>query len=382
MKLYYIANARMPTEKAHGIQIAKMCEAFIEAGIDLTLVVPRRATEPQSLQEYYALRVPVPLIRLPVIDWYTGGRIGYFISSLSFMLSYVFFIGWKKIKEKRFVLYTVDMDNYSSSALTFFNTPLFSEMHGAKPYTIAQRILFRRVNGIVAINKIIVEELQKKFSRSRAHYIIEPNGVDLSEFADMGKQNARERLGLPQDAQIVLYAGRFFEWKGLEILPRAAAMTPSIRWQIVGGVEEDFKRLVREPLPMNLFFKEGRPHSEMPLWFAAADALVVLGTVRDIQSYRYTSPMKLFEYLATRRPIIASNTPAIREIVKNTEVLFYTPDDTHDLARVAEYAVMHKEDLRSLTDAAMRHAAASSWHARAERIMQFMQEKTRLYTHV
>ena len=42
MKIYYVANARMPTEKAHGIQIAKMCEALIEAGAKVELIVPRR----------------------------------------------------------------------------------------------------------------------------------------------------------------------------------------------------------------------------------------------------------------------------------------------------------------------------------------------------
>ena len=42
MKLYYIANARIPTEKAHGVQIMKMCEAFVDAGHEVKLIVPKR----------------------------------------------------------------------------------------------------------------------------------------------------------------------------------------------------------------------------------------------------------------------------------------------------------------------------------------------------
>src|SRR3989344_8967538 len=117
MKIYYIANARMPTEKGHGIQIAKMCEAFIEKGADLTLVVPRRATDPRSVREYYGLRVEVPLIRLPAIDRYTGGHIGYLVYSLSFILSYALFVWQRKKAGEEFILYTVDTDAYSSSAL-------------------------------------------------------------------------------------------------------------------------------------------------------------------------------------------------------------------------------------------------------------------------
>ena len=161
MKVYYIANARMPTEKGHGIQIAKMCEAFIEAGVDLTLVVPRRATDPRSVQDYYGLRVEVPLVRLPALDWYTGGRIGYLLSSLSFMFSYLLFVWRRKMAGEKFILYTVDTDNYSSSALACFSRPLFSEMHGAKLRTLATRTLFSGTTGIIAINSIIVAELQQ-----------------------------------------------------------------------------------------------------------------------------------------------------------------------------------------------------------------------------
>lgn len=374
MKLYYVANARMPTEKAHGIQIAKMCEAFIEAGVDVTLVVPRRRTDMRSVREYYGLRVAVPTVYLPAINWYGKGPLGYRISSLSFMLAYLFFLFRKQMKGERFVLYTVDMDTFSSSALTFLRAPLFSEMHGAKLSSRSERRLFKSVRGIIAINKIIVEELQNVFSSSSTRYLVEPNGVDPSAFSKIGRREARDQLDLPQDASLVLYAGRFLDWKGLEILPQAAAVTPLVRWQIVGGDKEDFTALVTEPLPSNFFFAGSRPYIEMPLWYAAADALLVLGTKRDTQSYRYTSPMKLFEYFAAERPIIASRTPALREIVSDEEVIFYTPDDADDLARAVQQVITNPDGCRPRVEAATRRAALSSWRARAERIVRFMGE--------
>ena len=381
MKIYYIANARMPTEKAHGIQIAKMCEAFIEEGIDLTLVVPTRATDARSLKDYYGLRVSVPLVRLPALDWYGRGRFRYALSSLSFMFSYVCFLAYKKMAGEHFVLYTVDIDTFSSSALTFLHRPLFSEMHTAKSATIAGRVLFKGIRGIIAINRIIVEELRRAFPHSRAQYMIEPNGVDLASFPKTEKAEARTRLGLPIDIPIVLYSGRFFEWKGLEILPKAAAATPSIRWQIVGGDEEGFEKLVHEFLPANFFFAGSRPYNEMPLWYVAADALIVLGTKRDVQSYRYTSPMKLFECFAAERPIIASGTPALHEIASEKEVLFYEPDDAQDLARLASYAVTHHKELAPKIQAAGRMAAQYSWRSRAERIVRFIKETTSTRAH-
>lgn len=373
MKLYYVANARIPTEKAHGIQIAKMCEAFIEAGVDVTLVSPRRATDPRSPREYYGLRVDIPLVLLPAFDWYGKGLIGYFLSSLSFMCSSTLFLLYKKMLGESFILYTVDLDTFSSTALVLLNRPIFSEMHTAKRPSLAERLFFRSARGIIAINRIIVEELRSAFPHSPARYLVEPNGVDLAAFPKMEKREARAKLGLPQDMPIVLYSGRFFEWKGLEILSQAAKETPDVRWQIVGGDEGDFKVLVKEPLPSNLFFAGSRPYTEMPLWCAAADALLVLGTKRDIQSYRYTSPMKLFEYFAAGRPIIASGTPALREIVSE-EVVFYEPDDAIDLARAVRHAAVHGEELSLQVARALHRAALSSWRARAERILGFIRE--------
>jgi glycosyltransferase involved in cell wall biosynthesis len=372
MNIYYIANARMPTEKAHGIQTAKMCEAFIEAGASLTLVIPTRRGPRDTLKNFYNLRVEVPTVRLRTLDWYNGGRFGYFISSLSFICSYVLFVWRKKRVGEKFVLYTVDNDNYSLSCLALLGVPFFSEMHGSKSSTIAQRALFKGVRGIIAINRIIVDELKATFSKSSARYIVEPNGVDLSTFSQIQKKEARTKLGLPEDACLVLYAGRFFEWKGLEILPRAAKLSPHIRWQTVGGDEAYFKQFVQEILPLNLFFAGGRPHTEMPLWFAAADALLVLGTKRDIQSYRYTSPMKLFEYLAVDRPIVAAETPALREIVSEKEVTWYKPDDAEDLSRQVAAAMSHTPTISARVEAAKKMSTEYSWKRRAERILAFI----------
>lgn len=372
MKIYYVANFYMPHEKAYGIQLAKMCEALIEEGVDLTLLVPSRGPQ-TSVQEFYGLRVAIPTIWLPTLDLTTYDRLGYLCMALSFSVSYTLFLWYRFLRGERFVLYTIDADRYSSSALSFVPAPLFSEMHGAKPHSLAPRLLFTRLRGVIAINQIIIKDLKTVFPRSSARYIAEPNGVDLAMFSPQEKSQARTRLELPPDVPIVLYAGRFYSWKGLEIIPRAAALTPEIRWQMVGDTREAFATVVGESLPANMHFAGSRPYSEMPLWNAASDAVVVLGTKRNEQSYRWTSPMKLFEHMAAGRLIIASNTPAIRDVVPEGGALLYEPDDAEDLARKARRAVEGGEEVAPLVDRAVHAVQRLSWNERAKRVIHFIE---------
>jgi len=372
MKLYYVANFYMPFEKAYGIQLAKMCEALIEEGVGLTLIVPSRGPQ-TSLREFYGLRVNIPTIWLPTLDLKKYEKVGYFCMALSFNVSYILFLWYRLLRGERFILYTIDADRYSSSALALVPAPLFSEMHGSKSHAFGARLLFARLRGVVAINRIVIDDLKAVFPLSQARYIAEPNGVDLAMFSPMDKRRARTTLSLPLDVRIVLYAGRFYSWKGLEIIPRSATLSPEIRWQMVGDTREKFIEVVKESPPANMQFAGSRPYNEMPLWIAAADAVLVLGTKRDEQSYRWTSPMKLFEYMAAGRPILASATPAVKEVVGASEALLYEPDNAEDLAHKAQQAVAGGASVAPLVSRAAQSAQRLSWNERAKRVIHFIE---------
>jgi len=85
MKILYIANIRMPTEKAHGIQIMKMCEAFADLGHEVILVVPYRFNHIKDNPfEYYGVTKNFKIKRLPSVDLVIFGKIGFLIQSISF----------------------------------------------------------------------------------------------------------------------------------------------------------------------------------------------------------------------------------------------------------------------------------------------------------
>jgi glycosyltransferase involved in cell wall biosynthesis len=220
----------------------------------------------------------------------------------------------------------------------------------------------------IATQGEIAAALQKTFAIPQEKLLIEPNGVDLEAFGRAtSKQEARQALGLPQDAKIVLYAGRFYGWKSLSILAQAARLLPSIRWQTVGGNEEEYISATGvSDIPPNLHFAGLRSVDTVPVWIAAADVALVLGTKENENSYRFTAPMKVFEYMAVRRPVIASATPALKSFVPQDDVMWYEPDDASSLenavSRVLE-EYSHERLERAFIDS-QKH----TWDARAERI--------------
>ncbi len=345
MTLYYVVNARIPNTKAYALQVMRMQEALGRLA-HVELIAPER---------------------FGVLRLYTGGRLLFFVGSLVFMLLTAAFFIAKRLRGKRFAIYTVDMDTFSGTLLPYL-APTWTEMHSPKKPSLHNRIFFARVRGVIATTMHTKEALMHTFDMPEHKVIVEPNGVDESALrSTLTKTQAREQLGLPLNEAFALYVGRLYAWKGLEVLPAAAALL-DVMVRVVGGTKDEFEKVVGMSAGP-LQFAGVRPAQEIPLWLAAADVLLVLGTARNKDSLYYTSPMKVFEYLAARRPIVASRTPALLSLIPEPLVAWYEPDNAASLVQALEAAQApnpkHQEQGYAL-------AAEHTWERRAQRIFAFM----------
>lgn len=372
MKIYYIANARMPTEKAHGIQLAKMCEAFVANGADLELVLPKRKNTPTSLEEFYGLKEKISIKKLPVFDTYGYGRLGFVAGSLSFMAMSLLYFLKKRLFGEEMILYTIDMDNFSYLWLPFLFTPFFIELHNVKVRNFRNNFCLKRAKGIIAVNNIIREKLIKYFGLPPEKIIVHPNGIDPEKFASMpDKEEARKKLNLPLSQKIALYVGRFYDWKGLEVLS-GLSLKKSIAFYIVGGTKEELETAAGKKLSSEVVCAGPCEYKDVPMWLAAADLLVAVGTRKNPYSYYHTSPMKIFEYMAARRPILAAQTPAIRQIVSDEEASFYAPDDPEDLSSMIETVIDDSKTTAVKVQKAHEKMQQFSWDNRARDIIKFI----------
>lgn len=115
-----------------------------------------------------------------------------------------------------------------------------------------------------------------------------------------------------------------------------------------------------------------KPYNEMYLWLHAADFLVIPNSAKFKKGREDTSPLKLFEYMASGRPILASDVPAIREIVDDTMVTFFEPDNPEDLLQNAKWILVHPNEADRKAQRAKRIAKLYTWKNRAERIIKLL----------
>jgi glycosyltransferase involved in cell wall biosynthesis len=373
-EIYIIFNNRFPGEKAASLFAAKSCESFADAGVNVTLLVPRRVgrgnTDPYT---YYRTKKNFKIVYLPTLDLlnlrFLQGitfQIGLITFSL-FCFLYLFFKA-----NKNDVIYS----NESLPILlcSFYFPRTLYEVHDFPEHKIPfYRLLFHRVRHILVTNTWKIKQLEQTFAISRDKIFCERNAVDVKEFdIALTKEEARKKLHLPEKGKIVVYTGHLYKWKGVDTLAEAAKILPADTLVVfVGGTEADIKRFRGAYGDVaNIRILGYRDHSEIPLWQKAADVLVLPNTAKENISKYYTSPMKLFEYAASSRPIVASRIPSITELVDKRTAFLVEPDNAEALADGIRYVC--ENETSSLVNMAYAWVGEYTWAKRAERILRFI----------
>jgi glycosyltransferase involved in cell wall biosynthesis len=160
----------------------------------------------------------------------------------------------------------------------------------------------------------------------------------------------------------------------VDVLLEALARLPGVRGLIVGGHEKEpdlaRMKMVAEQLGIagRVTFTGWVPPASIPALLAGADVLVLPNPASAI-STRFTSPLKLFEYMAARRPIVASDLPAIREVLRHDRTaLLVKPGDPDALAAGVQRLLDDPALGEALADSAFADVAEYAWNRRAARL--------------
>lgn len=368
-KLLYIANVRLPTEKAHGLQIMQNCEAFADAGVQVALWIPRRTNvallkDTPDVWAYYGIKRNFSLRRIACIDLLPlvagrNDRIGkllFYLEQITFTLMVLLY-----------GLFTQADVYYSRDPFSLFVLSLVKPKHKLvyEAHMLAvgrggrwlQRQVVSRMGTVVAITKPLAEDLAvltsppnplsnglERGSRTPASqsskFLVAHDGIRRERFVGVPSQiEARGILGWAHEAFIVGYVGRLQTLsadKGVGVLVEALKQVDGASLAVVGGPDDMAEALRQHWLSLGLdesrFLYAGQVEpSRVPLYLSAFDVCAMPHPYTQ-QFAKYTSPLKLFEYMASQRAIIASELPGWADVIQHeVNALLVPPGDCQAL---------------------------------------------------
>ncbi len=383
VKIVVLCNDRFPSLSAHGVYLAKLCDSLSGAGAEVTLIVPKRFNEiAEDYRTFYNVKNNFKVVRIFSFDFIIFAR---FLKGLAYWLQYLnfylFVFAYFLFSPRDRVIYTMD---YFGPLLKLLGFKVVFESHQGLGSHKAFWVRFVKLADLLVVTNSYIAGLFTSFFSSEK-ILVARNGVDLKDFeSDFDCENFRRRTGLPLDRKIVSYIGKFRtmgKGKGveelIEIFPKVFSSCPQAYLMIV-GVSEDEKRELESILSQ----KSGVQafdykivlqvsQQEIPNYLKASDILVMNYPNKEHYAY-FMSPMKMFEYMASGRPIVSTDLPSIREVLADSNAVLVQSENIEDLT-VGILRVLNDHGLAEKISArAKKDVREYSWDKRAEKILNFI----------
>jgi glycosyltransferase involved in cell wall biosynthesis len=367
MNLTYIANIRFPTEKAHGLQIAKMCEAFAKNALSVNLIVSKRKNSiSEDIFSYYKVENIFSVKKIWSLDTVSWGKIGFFIQYISFTISVLVQIFFNNKKDT--VYYS--RDELVVLALKLLGKKVVWEAHRGD-MNVATKYITRTCPVVTITQGLALAYKLNQYN----NYMVAADGVDPKEFdVEMSIQEARQKVGFADiQGPVVLYSGHLYSWKGADTLAQVAHLISEATFVFVGGTEADIAKFKEKyAAQQNIVIVGHVPHEEVVYYLKAADILVLPNSAKTDISRLYTSPLKLFEYMMSKRVIIASLIPSLMEVIHESNAYTFAADDSDDLADKIHYVLAHRDEAEQKVKQAYNDVQRYTWIERAKNISEFI----------
>lgn len=250
-------------------------------------------------------------------------------------------------------------------------------------YPAIFKLLFIRnhkfFRGFITVADYLKQELIKIGFPEQKILVLE-NAVDLNRFEKItnNKKSIRKKLNLPLDKKIILYAGKLRSYMGINDILDAAKLlerNKDISFYFLGGVKKHvniwINYAIRNKIKADINFLGIVPYKLIPYYLKAADVLLAPYS-NETYSLNYMSPLKIFEYMASNTPIIATKAGRINELCSNNQFLLTNPDDPIDLSEKIEELIVNDILKNKLIKNAYTNVKKHTIKERCRKILEFI----------
>lgn len=374
LRALYVGSHPLFTEGASAVHMMKMCQAMANLGIKVECVLPGRVNK-ERLFSYYGIETPFRVTSIALSGGLARRPLHGFLSAL-----------YARVKRNDFDFVLTRDLIFGWFATRVFGIPTVYDAHHPPVNWGAERIIssFSRSKNLLGMsfNSRGLHDIYFCLGITGQNPIVAPNGFEREAFeGEHDISSLRERLGLPLERKIVCYCGNTYRGRGLEILVRAAARMPEVEFLVVGGRERDnalWREMARQEGTTNFRMEGFVAQREVSSYILASDILVMPYssgvTIRDgTEAGKFTSPLKLFEYMAAAKPIVATGIPSVLEILRPGENSVVTPPDDEGRFVQALGCVLADSELRArISEGARLEAAEYTWEKRVEKIIEMV----------
>ena len=377
-------DGNIPSKHAHSFNVAKMAQGFCDAGQNVELISLlswpniREWLRVKSISRHYGISRFIKIRLLPVYnsDFFTkttfardfNDRAARYIASRSPNFVYC-----------RSYLTTERCVKLGIKTLVETHTTIFDNNDLQKIYPLGRDPFFL---GLITIHDDIKREHELRGIPSEKILVLE-DGVDLSQLAAADNNRAfwRRRLRLPVENNIILYCGSLYREKGIQdILDTARLLSDSKKYLFVllGGNKKEIREwrtYCKDKHIDNVLFLGFIANSEIPGYLRCADILLMPLPVLEqfkVMDIATTSPLKLFEYMGSLRPIVSTDVAAVRKIVVHNETAMLAK--AGDIQQIAGYITMLIKDpqkSKELASNAFKIVKEYTWKRRCDRILNY-----------
>jgi glycosyltransferase involved in cell wall biosynthesis len=353
MILHYITRVNIPSLTAQSIQISAMCNVFDNKLANFKLVSAFNKQNNVLDKEFEWKRIKI------------NTRFRY----LEFTLKAFF----HSIKEKPTHVYTRDI--FVAFILSFLNLKIIYEAHKEPKGKIAFFLCFllcKRSNfRIVSISQALSTYLVGKFNIKQEFILTAHDGVFIEKYDNLRavpQKLLRKELSLPLDKIIVLHSGSLYKGNDAKLFKSVISNFHDILFVQVGGSSEDivrYKQYYREF--KNILFIPYQSNEKVMKFQMSAD-LLFYALTKENDLWWCTSPLKIFEYMATNIPMIASNIGSVSEILNNKNSILFDPENEDTIINGINFFLYKKNTAKSKAKIALNDVKEKfTWNQRVEK---------------
>lgn len=367
MKIVYVSTASIPSKTANSIHVMKMCQAIAKNGHDVLLVAPMLPGNRVEcdVYSYYGVencfkvvfkRMPAIKGRLSLFALNTMIEVVRFKPDLVFgrflhACAYASFLGYNVIYE------THDpISNFSKSMKWLF-------------YRMCNKAGFK---SLIVISNALKSIITYEYPNIKNRIHVAHDGADTSVTSKVIHLHGRKKV------LKVGYLGHLYKGRGVELILACAEVLKECDFHVVGGDDDDVRYWLEQTTTGNVYFYGFVSPSKVSAYRQACDVLLapyannvtISGGKGDTSTYM--SPLKLFEYMSSRKAIIASDLPVLREILNESNSITVKPDLVEEW--VGAITLLKDESIRNrlATNAYNDFIKNYTWGKRAKDIVSKM----------